>query len=162
MKFIGDRTLGKLVRKLRALGFDAAYWSGGNLEGAARVAAAEGRILLTRSRKAPKEAQGLKILIVDADNPSEQLGETLSRLKLKAIPANYFSRCLLCNEELRPISKEEAEGRVPDFIYRSYDSFHICPRCRRIYWPGTRLQKMLKMITRTQTDYADKDDPPVD
>ena len=154
MKFIGDRTLGKLVRKLRALGFDAAYWNSGNLEGAARLAAAEERILLTRSHKAPKEMPGLKRLVVDADNPSEQLVETLSKLNLKAIPANYFSRCLLCNEELRPLPKEEAEGRVPDFIYRSYDSFHICPRCRRIYWPGTHFERMLKTIPK-KTDYAD-------
>ena len=155
MKFIADRTLGKLVKKLRALGFDAAYWNAGNLEAAARVAVVEGRVLLTRSRRVPREIPALKTLIIDANSPADQLVETFSKLDLKPNRANYFSRCLLCNEELRSISKEEAEGRVPDFIYRSYDSFHLCPRCRRIYWPGTHFQKMLNTIAQDKRDSTD-------
>ncbi len=142
MRFIADRTLGKLARKLRALGFDAAYWGGGTLEGAAKAAAAENRILLTRSRKAPQTPAVPQILVIDSDHPREQVEEVLAKLDLAPAPEKYFSRCIMCNEELHPISKEETEGRVPDFIYRSYDSFHICPRCRRIYWPGTHLKKM--------------------
>ncbi len=60
MKFIADRTLGKLARKLRALGFDTVYWRGGKLEEAAKVAAAEGRVLLTRSRRVQKGGRGFR------------------------------------------------------------------------------------------------------
>lgn len=146
MKFIADRTLGNLARKLRVLGFDALYWRGGNLEGAAKTAFAEERVVLTRSRRVPENLEGLQTLVVEADDPQEQIQEVLSKLNLCPESALFFSRCLMCNQALQNIAKEEIEGRVPDFIYRSYESFHICPSCRRIYWPGTHLQRMKKAI----------------
>jgi uncharacterized protein len=74
--------------------------------------------------------------------------EVLQKLRLEPREEELFSRCLLCNEELQPVAKGEVEGRVPDFIYRGYDSFHLCPRCRRIYWPGTHLEKMKREVGR--------------
>jgi len=149
MKFIADRTLGKLARKLRVLGFDALYWAGGNLEGAAKAAATEGRVLLTRSRRVKEKAEGFQILVIEANDPREQISEVLAKLKLQPPADQFFSRCLMCNEALAAIPREEVEGRVPDFIYRLYDSFHICPRCHRIYWPGTHLQRMRKELAKT-------------
>ena len=144
MKFIADRTLGKLARKLRSLGFDAVYWGGGNLEGAFKTALSEGRLLLTRSRKILAKSGELQILVIEANDPREQMRETLSKLHLQPAAEKLFSRCILCNQELHPIPKEEAEKKVPDFIYRSYDSFRMCPRCHRLYWPGTHLERMKK------------------
>jgi uncharacterized protein len=146
MRFIADRTLGKLARKLRTLGFDAVYWRGGNPGGAAEAARAEGRLLLTRSRKILEKPPGLDLLIVEANDPRDQLREVLARLSLKAEEKNFFRRCLLCNEELRPLEREEAAGRVPDFILQLYGVFHGCPRCRRVYWPGTHYAKMKKEL----------------
>ena len=144
MKFIADRALGKLARKLRALGFDAVYWGGGNLEGAFKTALAEDRVLLTRSRKIQGKSGEFQILVIEANDPREQMRETLSKLHLQPAAEKLFSRCIVCNQELHPIPKEEAEKKVPDFIYRSYDSFHVCPRCHRLYWPGTHLERMKK------------------
>jgi uncharacterized protein with PIN domain len=152
MRFIADRTLGKLAKKLRVLGFDAVYWRGGNLEGAAKAAATEGRVLLTRSRRVQEKAEGLQVLVVEANDPQEQILQVLSAFKLRPEGDQFFSRCLMCNEALAPISKGEVEGKVPDFIQRTYDSFHICPRCHRIYWPGTHLQRMRKEMARTLGD----------
>lgn len=149
MKFIADRTLGKLARKLRVLGYDAVYWRGGKLEEAAKVAAAEGRVLLTRSRRVQEKDEGLQILVVEANDPKEQIQQVLFDLKLRPAADQIFSRCLMCNEALLPVPKGEVEGRVPDFIHRSYNSFHICPRCRRIYWPGTHFQRMKKEMAKT-------------
>ena len=144
MRFIADRTLGKLAKKLRVLGFDVVYWRGGNLEGALKAAAGEGRTLLTRSRRVPEKTEGLPILVVEANDPQQQILQVLSAFKLWPEADQFFSRCLMCNEALVPIPKTEAEGKVPDFIHRIYDSFHICPGCRRIYWPGTHFQRMKK------------------
>ena len=144
MKFIVDRTVGKLAKKLRVLGFDVVYWGGGNLEGALKAAAGEGRALLTRSRRVPEKSEGSQILVVEANDPQEQILQVLSAFKLRLEASQFFSRCLMCNEALVPIPKGETEGKVPDFIHRTYDSFHICPRCRRIYWPGTHFQRMKK------------------
>lgn len=152
MRFIADRTLGKLAKKLRVLGFDVVYWRGGNLEGALKAAAAEGRTLLTRSRRVQEKTEGLPIHVVEANDPQQQILEVLSAFKLRPEANQFFSRCLMCNEALVPIPKGEAEGKVPDFIYRTYDSFHICPRCHRIYWPGTHFQRMKKEMGKTLVD----------
>jgi len=148
MKFLVDKTTEKLAKKLRALGFDAAYWAAGSIEEAARKARAEGRMFLTRSRRIPGAGKDLQVTIVEANNPGEQVCEVLQKLRLVPREEEFFSRCLLCNEELQPVAKGEVEGRVPDFIYRGYDSFHLCPRCRRIYWPGTHLEKMKREVGR--------------
>ena len=149
MRFIADRTLGKLAKKLRVLGFDVVYWRGGNLEGALKAAAGDGRALLTRSRRVPENRSALPILVVEANDPAQQIQQVLSAFKLRPEASQFFSRCLMCNEALVPVSKEEAEGKVPDFIHRTYDSFHICPRCRRIYWPGTHFERMKKEMEKT-------------
>jgi uncharacterized protein with PIN domain len=149
MKFIADRTLGKLAKKLRVLGFDAVYWKGGKLDEAAKAAATQGRVLLTRSRRIQGKAEGLQVIVVEANDPKEQIHQVLSALKLRPEAEQFFSRCLMCNEALAPVAKEEVEGKVPDFIYRSYDSFHICPRCHRLYWPGTHFQRMKKEMAET-------------
>jgi len=142
MKFIADRTLGKLARKLRILGFDALYWRGGNLGGAVETARSEGRMLLTRSRKVRENPEGPEVFVVEANDPRDQLREVVRKLSLDAKAEKFFRRCLLCNEELRPLAKVEAEGRVPDFILQAYNLFHACPRCRRVYWPGTHYERM--------------------
>lgn len=149
MKFLADRTTGKLARKLRALGCDVVYWGAGPIDGAVQRATAEGRILLTRSRRVPEKEPNLQMMIVEANDPGEQVREVLSKLKLKPPETQFFSRCLMCNEILLSVGKEDVEGKVPDFIYRSYDVFHACPRCRRVYWPGTHLQRMKKEMAQT-------------
>ena len=148
MRFLTDRTTGKLAKKLRALGFDVVYWGEGQIEEAARAALADGRMFLTRSRRIPPLGEGLLVTILEANSPREQVREVLQKLGLEAPEEKYFSRCLPCNEELHSVPKAEVEGRVPDFIFRGYDSFHICPRCRRVYWPGTHLEKMKKEVSR--------------
>jgi len=142
MKFVADRTLGKLARKLRILGFDALSWRGGNLDGAMEAARSEGRVLLTRSRKVRGKAEGPSVVVVEANEPKGQLSEVVQKLSLKAEAGKFFRRCLLCNEELQPLDREEAEGRVPDFILLANKVFHACPRCRRVYWPGTHYERM--------------------
>ncbi len=149
MKFLVDRTLGKLARKLRVLGYDTLYWGEGTLEEAMQDALSRGRILLTRSQRIRQKDLDVQVLMVQADKVEEQFREVLEKLNLQPSWAQFFSRCLLCNEELLSIPKGEAEGKVPDFIFRLYDSFHICPRCHRLYWPGTHFQRMKKEVSKT-------------
>jgi hypothetical protein len=53
-----------------------------------------------------------------------------------------YSRCLLCNVPLDRISRGEAEGKVPDFIFYQSKEFSRCPHCLKIYWPGSHLDHM--------------------
>jgi uncharacterized protein len=146
MKFIVDRTVGKLGKCLRLLGFDVDSWVEGTRNEMAKKAIAEERVVLTRSRKIQEKAGGAPVVLIRNNNPRDQVAEVLSQLRLKPGEEYFFSRCLLCNEILLSIPKEKAEGKVPDYIYQAYDSFHVCPRCQRIYWPGTHWQKMKKEL----------------
>jgi len=148
MKFVADRTLGKLSRKLRTLGFDVVYCSGGNTTEAAKIAQREGRCLLTRSHKIPPGVGEFKFVIVEENDPRQQIQELFAKLSLRFAKENIFSRCLLCNEPLKQLPKAEVEGKIPDFIFRLYESCHSCPRCQRIYWPGTHWEKMKKELAK--------------
>ncbi len=148
MKFMADRTVGKLVKILRLLGYDVRYWPSGSRDHPAEILKEEGRILLTRSQRLAEEMGDLRVVAIQANDPREQVKEVLEALQLRPEEEGYFSRCLLCNEELEIVAKEGVEGRVPDFIYQSYDTFHACPSCRRIYWPGSHLQRMKKELEK--------------
>ena len=131
-----------MVRKLRILGFDALYWRGaeprrGRGGGPIRRADAS-----DPEPEDPAKAGRPGGVVVEANDPRDQLREVVQKLSLDAKEEKFFCRCLLCNEELRPLRKEEAEGRVPDFILQAYKLFHACPRCRRVYWPGTHSERM--------------------
>ncbi|MCX5907972.1 MAG: Mut7-C RNAse domain-containing protein [Deltaproteobacteria bacterium] len=148
MKFIVDRTVGKLGKYLRMLGFDVIYDPGGSREEMAARASNEERVILTRSQKNLGKGDPRGIRSVGSDNPRDQLAEVLGHFRLKPGANRFFSRCLFCNEELLPLAKERAEGKVPDFIYQAYDSFHLCPRCQRIYWPGTHYRRMKEDLAK--------------
>ena len=36
-----------------------------------------------------------------------------------------------------------ARCRKPGHVYKAHDAFRQCPRCLRIYWPGSHVQRML-------------------
>ncbi len=116
------------------------------------MASIEGRMFLTRSRRIPGGPKGLQVTFLEANDPRGQVRELLQKLHLKPSDEQYFSRCLMCNEGLQPVSKGEVEGRVPDFIFRNYDSFYVCPNCRRVYWPGTHLDHMKEEVSQILSD----------
>lgn len=148
MRFVGDRTVGKLIKILRLLGYDVRYIPEGIQKVSLREMKEEGRVLLTRNRRHAEAVGDLTAVTVQANLPREQVKEVLEALRLRPSEEHYFSRCLLCNEELKAVSKAEVEGKVPDFILESYDRFHTCPRCGRIFWPGSHLQRMKKELEK--------------
>jgi len=57
-----------------------------------------------------------------------------------------FVRCTICNTLSKIVPKEEVKNRVPPYVYSTQNEFRICPKCNRIYWPGTHLENVKKMI----------------
>jgi hypothetical protein len=146
MKFIADRMLGKLAKKLRMLGYDTLYYQGEDPYQILRLARQEGRTILTRNTKLiPKRPEDL-ILRVLSDQPTLQLKELIQKGYISLEGETPFSRCLLCNTTLQEIPKENAEGKVPDFIFSQQKDFYQCPQCMRIYWQGTHLENMAKEV----------------
>lgn len=147
MRFLADPSLGKLARWLRVLGYDTLYYRQMDPGSILERARKEDRAVLTRAAplKEKLAAAALPHLFVRSDHLEEQLREVIQAFSLPARPGP-FSLCLVCNERLREVPKEEVEGRVPDFVYETQDHFMNCPRCHRVYWPGTHRQRMEEKI----------------
>ncbi|MEO0098126.1 MAG: Mut7-C RNAse domain-containing protein [candidate division WOR-3 bacterium] len=142
MKFFCDVMLGKLAKYLRVLGFDTRYENKIREEDLFLIARREGRKIITRKVK----LKGMEdVIYLDIDSPKEQLRFLFEKLNLKE-KMEPFSRCLVCNEELQKIKKEEAKGKVPYYTYQTQEKFSLCPSCQRIYWPGTHLRDMERLL----------------
>ncbi len=146
MKFIADRTLGKLAKELRMLGYDTIYFRGDDTHQLFHLAREEGRTLLTRNTKLfPKRPED-RVITLTEDKPSLQIKELIQKGHISVENDNLFSRCLLCNVILDDITRGEAEGKVPDFIFHQQKEFYQCPQCGRIYWPGTHQVNMQRRL----------------
>ena len=154
MKFLVDRMLGKLAKELRMLGYDTTYYRG---EGAhlVQLARQEGRVILTRNTKLfPRKSED-RILRVTEDDPLLQLRELIEKRYISLDEEALFSRCLLCNSFLDEIPREEAEGKVPDFIFYKQKAFFRCPQCRKIYWQGSHQENMQRKVEELRLQIAD-------
>jgi uncharacterized protein with PIN domain len=103
-------------------------------------------VVLTRNTKLVPKRPEDRIVRVTEDNPVLQLKELKQKKVISLNEENLFSRCLLCNTLLDEISREEAEGKVPDFIFYQVKEFSRCPQCLRIYWQGSHLDHMQKKV----------------
>jgi uncharacterized protein with PIN domain len=146
MKFIADRMLGKLAKELRMLGYDTVYYRGENTYPLVKLAREESRAILTRNTKLLPKRPEDRIIRIMEDKPSLQLRELIQGGYISLDEENLFSRCLLCNLPLDEIPREEAEGKVPDFIFYQQKDFFRCPQCSRIYWQGSHQDNMRKKV----------------
>jgi uncharacterized protein with PIN domain len=146
IKFLADRMLGKLAKELRMLGYDTIYYQGENAYPLIKWAREEGRVILTRNTKLIPKRPEDNIIRVMEDKPPLQLRELIQKKVISLNEKNFFSRCLLCNILLVEIPREEAEGKVPDFIFYQQREFFRCPQCLRIYWKGSHQDHMQKKV----------------
>ena len=146
MKFVADRMLGKLAKELRMLGYDTVYYQGEDPYPLIKLAREEERVILTRNTRLLRRKPEDRIIRITEDKPSLQMKELLQEGIISLNDENLFSRCLLCNALLDEISHEEAEGKVPDFVFYQQKEFVRCPKCLRIYWKGSHLENMQKRI----------------
>jgi len=154
-RFIVDTTLGKLATWLRALGFDTTVYPGRDLHRLVQVSQKEKRIILTRNRRLEAKLFLGNIVIVTENQPDLQVGAVLQALGLQVDPGRFFSRCLLCNEQLEVMPRGEAQGGVPEFVFHTHRVFHRCPSCQRIYWEGTHPINMKKKIEKMLEQASD-------
>jgi uncharacterized protein with PIN domain len=144
-KFILTKELGRLARWLRILGFDATYFNQDKLSSLVIQALREERLIITRNQHLPKSG-GLRIVWLSCETLKEQIAEVLKALHLELNPDIMFSRCILCNLELKPIAKEEVKEKIPAYVYQSEQSFFTCTQCKRIYWQGTHWGNVTKTL----------------
>ncbi len=145
-KFAADRMLGRLVKWLRAAGFDVIYGPHLSGYGLIRAARAENRLILTRDRSL-KQKQPPEFIFLESDRYDDQLRQLIRDCGLKW-SERRFSRCLICNSVLQARAKESVEKLVPPYVYASQERFSWCPACRRVYWPATHQQKMQHVLEK--------------
>lgn len=146
MKFIADTMLGRLAKWLRILGYDTLYPGDESDQRLARIAAEEGRILLTRDTELASR-KGFRKLLVRSNRLSEQLAQVIEAFSLRAHD-RALSLCLICNEPLREVEKEAVRDRVPPYVFETQPLFYECPRCRKVYWAGTHLDHIRRELKR--------------
>ena len=144
-RFATEKTLGRLTKWLRLLGFDTLYEF--ELSGKKFIEILENdRILLTRTRRIQKQFASRKLIFVESDHLSQQLKQIFRELDIKAAQTRPFSRCLQCNASIVIVEKASIWGRVPDYIFEIHENFQKCPECDRIYWPGSHTRRSLEKI----------------
>lgn len=141
MKFIVDGMLGKLARRLRILGYDTFYDTKATDEELIEKAKKEERVLLTRDTPLSRNWR-IKTLLIKDFEVEDQLKQVVKAFNLKPDKETMFSRCTLCNDIIKEVAKEKVKGKVPPFVFQSYDKFWQCQKCKQIYWMGSHFEKL--------------------
>jgi uncharacterized protein with PIN domain len=145
MKFIVDAPLGGLAKWLRFCGFDAAVRPlPGGRAGNLPEPRADTRLLTLQ--KSLGRLNREDVVILTASTPETQLAEVLERLCISRRQLHPMSRCVRCNEPLRPASREAVAGRVPEYVLHTQKEFYECPVCWRVYWPGSHIDGISRKV----------------
>ncbi len=132
-RFYVDATVLRLGKWLRLLGVDAPRFSGkSEISPKAR--------LLTRKR--PRPGTPDQVVFVPFDRLEEQLAWFADSFPDAMKRKRFGSRCSHCNHLLVSVSREEVQDVVPDYVAQTIDRFKACPRCGKIYWKGSHIDRM--------------------
>ncbi len=147
--FILDVHLGKLAKLIRLLGFDTLYENDYDDIQIVEIAVSQKRTILTRDTGLLKRKEVTRGYFVRNIHAEEQLKEIILRFDLKNL-IKPFSRCLKCNNLLRPIPKKDILSRIPPKVKLFQNDFFICDSCNKIYWKGTHYKRMLEIVDISQ------------
>ena len=148
-RFIADVMLGRLARWLRILGYDTAYDKAITDEALVERAMREDRWLLTRDKNLAlrRLLRGRHTLIL-SDDVEGQLCQLHRDLTIDLDLSHQRAyRCADCNVVLTSISHAFVAPLVPPFVAQQYRDFLQCPRCRRLFWPGTHWDDLTRRLT---------------
>lgn len=138
--FMADRTLGKLVKWLRLMGFDTIIESD-SIDRVFQQSGELNRLVLTRTEHVWQRIPERNAIWIEANDPTQQIRQVISQLNIKYAALEPFTRCLSCNEPLKSVPRRQALGLVPDYIWDTQSQFNQCPGCRRIFWPGSHIRR---------------------
>lgn len=144
-RFLVDANVGKLARLLRMAGFDSLFDPQLHDEHLAEIASREQRILLSRDISLLKRRKVIFGRLVREQDPQRQFDEVITLFGIAGM-AKPFSRCLVCNNLLKPVEKIAVLDRLELLTRKYFDTFTICPACDRIYWAGSHRDKMVACL----------------
>jgi hypothetical protein len=147
-KFIADEMVGKLARLMRMLGYNTLYFRQITDSDLIDMALKEKRTILTRDTGLIERVMVKDFVLIENDDPEEQLLELFNKSAIMPERENFLSRCLECNTALEDIAKEAVKDRVWPYTYEIHDRFKICPRCDKVYWEGNHVKAMREKFSR--------------
>jgi len=142
MKFIADVMLGKLAKRLRLMGLDVLYEPGFQDNEIIRLSLEQDRVILTRDRGLSKRPLAARHLLISSEHVHDQLLQVLNTFGPILDPAAFLTRCSVCNELLRTVSKQEINDLVLIHVYDRTNRFLQCPCCGRVYWKGNHVRNL--------------------
>ncbi len=145
VRFMVDAMLGRLARWLRLMGCDAAFEAEIADADLVRRAIGENRVILTRDRRLLEEWSIPHALVLESESLRDQLAEVARDFDLDW-RARLFTRCSRCNTLLEEATPPEVADRVPPRVLRQQSRFRRCPDCGRIYWGGSHIERMRRVL----------------
>lgn len=146
-RFLADAHLGKLARHLRMLGFDARFENDLGDRELVRIAADEGRILLTGDRALLMHKEVGRGCYLQTGTPLTQLEYLITRMDLCRL-IRPFTRCMECNGMVIEVAKGEVSAKLPERVAALQERFWRCEGCGHIYWQGNHYREMEALIKR--------------
>jgi uncharacterized protein with PIN domain len=139
MNFLVDQPLGGLAKWLRFCGFDTTLMRLATEKPGSWPPPRPQTHILTRQEAADRLKRP-DLMVLAAPDPEGQLREVLQRLGLSPRHLKPLTRCRHCNDPLTPLSRDLVQGRVPEHVFLHHRRFYECPRCHRVYWPGSHIK----------------------
>lgn len=145
--FLCDEMVAVLGRWLRAAGYDTFIPApGASDRHIVERAVADGRTILTRdSAMGERRAAAGRILSLQGDDLEQWAAQVTQALAVDWL-RHPFSRCLVCNLELRP--HPDAAAAVPPNVRAEAGKIMHCPQCDKAYWRGSHTRRMHERLIR--------------
>jgi uncharacterized protein with PIN domain len=144
-RFVCDVHLGRLVRRLRLLGFDTWYRTDTDDDELVDVATTQQRILLTRDRGLLMRRAIIHGYCPRSDHADAQAGEVLRRFRLVEA-VRPMSRCARCNGLLVSVDKAKVLDLLPPRTRVEHHQFARCRECGHVYWPGSHTSHIARFV----------------
>ncbi len=147
-RLAADAMLGSLARKLRALGFDTAYYKSGDDAGLLRLASESERIVVTSDRglAALARNRGIGAILVAGKSDGQRIRRLAEGAKALGIELTRGDPlCSVCGGELLPVQKTKVAGAVPPSVEKRHRLFFRCADCGQLYWRGSHWKRLMSL-----------------
>jgi len=148
-KIIVDGMLGNVAKWLRLLGIDTYYERDLEDDKLIELASKYNAILITGDEELSFKAFRKNIKVILLKNKltkKSMIKKVLSELNINKNNLEIGSRCIRCNNLLKPIDKNLISNKLPKKIIENNDEFWYCDKCDKIYWYGSHWRNIEKEL----------------
>jgi hypothetical protein len=146
VRFITDHNLGRLAKWLRLLGYDTLCHEGKTNQELWNRALKDQRIVVKKKKTLQYFPNEIETIILGAEDLEGQLAELFEKLSIKPQEAVFLNICAICNSRLKQADRRQIADFVPTYIQEHNDHFSLCPVCSKIYWRGSHVEHIKKIL----------------